>query len=193
MTSGLLTISVADATNFSLSIGDDCPVYTDATATKGLVMSADPNVGCHVAVFFKPQTVGTGTFETDLTMRATPGSLKTIHITGVAQSAMHTNPATSAVRGTSCTIENPCLVTAYLDAGAPLTSYVKTSITGGNYMIVEDQCVATKMLGGDSCRIYVAYLGTTAEPLKTGTLTVNGGNAGNTATLVLNSTNPPAQ
>jgi hypothetical protein len=192
MTSGLLTISVGDSTNFSLSIGDDCPLYTDPTATKGLVMSPLPNVGCHVSVFFKPQTLGTGTFETDLTMRATPGSLKSIHITGVAQSAMHTSPATSTVMGTACTIDSPCQVTAYLDRTAPLTSYVKTSITGGNYMIVEDQCVATKMLGGDSCRIYVAYLGTTAEPLKTGTLTVNGGNAGNTATLVLNSITPPA-
>jgi hypothetical protein len=186
-TSGLLTIAVADTTNFSISVNDGCPVYTDPLATTGLPM----NGRCQVSVTFTPKTLGTGTFETDLTIRATPGSLKTIHITGVSQSALHiANTAPIIINPATYTIDAPYDIMVYLDAGAPLTSYVQTSITGGNYAIVEDQCVATKLTGSDACLIKVAPLFTAATPNKTATLTVNGGVAGNSATATLNSTTP---
>jgi hypothetical protein len=187
MTSGLLTIAIADATNFSLSVDADCPVYTNATAEQGLVMDTD----CLVGVTFKPQTLGTGTFETDLTFKATPGSLKTVHVTGIAQSAMHIANAAPIVIAPSYTIENPYVITVYVDPNTPMTSYIKTTLAGGNFVIVEDQCVATKMSDGDSCRIKVAPLYTVAEPNKTATLTVNGGAAGNSVTATLNSITPP--
>jgi hypothetical protein len=191
MTSGLLTIAIGDATNFSI-VSDDCPLVTDPTLTDkdGLVM----NTQCNVEILFKPQTLGTGTFETDVTMRATPGSLKNVHLTGVAVSAMHTSPPNTppvVMSATACTIDSPCSIVAYLDEGAPLTAFVKTSLSGGNYRIVEDQCVATKMLGGDSCLIKVAPLFTANDPLKSGTLTVDGGSPGATATLILYSQTPP--
>lgn len=189
LTSGLLTIAIGDTTNFSLAVDSDCPVYTDATAEHGLVMDTD----CLVGVTFTPKTLGTGTFETSLTFRATPGSLKTVVVSGIAQSAMHISNTAPIVIAPSptYTVDSPYTITVYMDPGAPMTSYIKTTLTGGNFVIVEDQCVATKMDDGDTCRIKVAPLYSTAEPNRTATLTVNGGSAGNSVTATLNSITPP--
>jgi hypothetical protein len=89
-------------------------------------------------------------------------------------------------------IDNPVRITFALSSGAPDTSYLKTTLTGANFMVVQDECLMTKLSSGQSCDIYVAFLGTKppVAPNQTATLTVNGGSAGATASAALNSIAP---
>jgi hypothetical protein len=92
------------------------------------------------------------------------------------------------INATSPTVlAGPHTYTVTLNAAAPTTAYVTTGLSGGNYFVTLDECVATKLTGGDTCQITVVPLFTAATPTKTGTLTVSGGNPGNSVSLVLNS------
>jgi hypothetical protein len=158
---------------------------------------------CYIALYFKPQSLGTnGTLSTTLTVKATPGNTVTLSLSGTAVSALTTNesPGPVVVNTTNSSVlgpngeVGPYPITVYIAAFAPQTAFLKTSISGSDYKIVYDSCVATKLsgMGGPyACEIGVVYLGTANTPLKTGTLTVNGGSAGQSVSLVLNSTTTP--
>ena len=185
--SGLLTIALADKTNFTL-VGGSCPDLGTGPKPTGLPGGTE----CTAVVQFIPQTLpANGTFTTTLDFNATPGNAQRVNISGTAVTSLTTDPATSAVFGSTCDINNTsCNITVYNADGAPTTSYLQTSIVGGNYVIVEDTCVAMKLAGGQNCRITVAALFTANTPLKTATLNINGGAPGNSASLTLNSTAP---
>jgi hypothetical protein len=187
--SGVLAAALQDQVNFTLvSTGaNDCVKGTNfGAATKPVgVTDLTP---CTLGVRFIPQTLGTGTFTSNLTITGTPGGTKTVAITGTAKSALTidaTSPTVLAAEHTYTVTLSSGVTGAFAT-----TAYLVTSLSGSNYFITQDECVATKLTAGDSCQITVVPLFTAATPLKTGTLTVNGGTAGTTATLVLNSTTP---
>ena len=197
-TSGLFTLTLVDKVNFSIvddpSSATRCLLAsdTDAATETGLVGGAT----CTVVIKFNPKTLPTtGTFQTTLTVSdgsaATPPVLT---ITGTVISALTANPA--GPTGPIGPITSPTPITFTLTAGAPTTAYLKTGISGANFMIVRDDCVNTKL--GDtvnSCMIWVAFTGASPTPLQTGTLSVSGGatvSVGNSASVVLDSTTPPA-
>jgi hypothetical protein len=190
-TSGLFTLTLADTVNFTI-VGTTCPQASDATAADEVGLGTATVLTCTATVAFKPQTLGTGTFTTTLLFAASPGNSKTLTLTGTAVSALTITNATPVVAGLGATVDAPLAINVVLNGDAPQTSYIHTTLTGGNYTIVEDNCAYTKLTGGDSCIIRVAYLGAPVTPLKTGTLTVDGGTPGQRASVVLNSTTPPA-
>ena len=176
-TSGPLTAAVTDAVNFTVT-GGTCNSNAALPTPVGVAAGGS----CTVIVQFNPQTLGTGTFTTNLTITGTPGGTKTVPITATAVSAL-TFAAATAVQGTV----GPVTYVATL-VGSGQTSYITTSMSGTSYFIADDGCVATK-LGGSlpmTCSIKVEFVATSATPTTTGTLTVNGG-PGMTATLVISS------
>ena len=179
-TSGALTGAVVDSTNFTVT-GGTCNADAALAHPTGL----DATESCTVIVTFNPQTLGTGTFTTNLTITGTNGESKTVPITATAKSALaFTTPATATtVLGSGSATYTVTL------SGTSQTGYISTSMSGTSYFISEDTCVATK-LGGvlpTTCSVKVEFVASSATPTKTGTLTVNGGSAGMTATLVVNS------
>jgi hypothetical protein len=187
--SGVVKVTLADTTNFSI-VSDGCSTLEDAGTARGL----NGSESCGVSIRFQPQTLGTGTFTTTLTFSATPGSTQTVTITGTAISALMVSPVGPVTINPLSlpTVASPLTVNVWLQSGAPATDYIKTSMSGSAFIIVEDQCVANKLQSGYSCHVKVAYVGGTVTPLKTSTLTINGGSAGNSASVVFNSTTPPA-
>jgi len=190
--SGVVKVTLADTQNFVLDT-DTCSTLENLDGTPRGLSSGE---SCAAVVFFQPQTLGTGTFTTTLTFTATPGSTQTVTITGTAVSALKVSPVGPVTLdpppATPPSVANPFTVNVWLEPGADATDYIKTSISGSAFIIVEDQCVANKLRSGYSCHIKVAYVGGAVTPLKTSTLTINGGSAGNSASVVFNSTTPPA-
>jgi hypothetical protein len=175
-TSGVVAVALADTTNFAI-VDNTC-----ADKTTGLV-SLDT---CKVSLYFKPQTLpANGTFTTTLTFTASPGGTKTVNITGKASSGLTITPSGPVTVGVSGGV--PVMqqfVVAY--TGETPTAALVTTLTGDNYIIRQDQCVTTQLSAGDSCQIWVQLkTGVAATPQKTGTLTVNGGSAGATASVAL--------
>jgi hypothetical protein len=187
--SGVLAIALQDSTNFTIlsaTGANDCAGTNHAGATPPLgLTTAYPT--CTVSVKFIPQTLGTGTFNSNLTFTDPngigTGKVKTVAITGTAISALAFTPA-----ATTATVKTTATFTVTLDAGvAKSTPFLKTSISGSNYIITQDECVVNKLAPGDSCQISVLFVGTAATPAKTGTLTVDGGSDGLKAVLSLTS------
>jgi hypothetical protein len=188
--SGVLAIAVADTTNFAVvlgSAGGTCGALINATTPVGLAAGAS----CTVGVTFKPQALaGTGALPTTLTVTGTPGGTKTLPITATAISGLTITG--SGVSAGAVVSAAPLTVTVTLVAGSAVkdTAFLKTSISGSSYYITNDECVANVLSAGDSCQITINFVATAATPLKTGTLTVNGGTPGASASLVLNSVAP---
>jgi hypothetical protein len=190
---GVLAIALQDAANFTIlpATGvNDCAGTNHAGATTPVGLTT-AHLTCTVSVEFIPQALGTGTFTSNLTFTDPNGTgaaaVKTVAITGTAVSALTvTTPATSPV----VVATTPLPVTVTLSSGVPgtfLTPFLNTSISGGNYIITEDECVANKLSAGNTCQITVQFVGSAATPAKTGTLTIDGGSPGLRATLNLTS------
>jgi hypothetical protein len=181
--SGPLTIAVDDKVNFAVVLGT-------ASGTCGALINAPTPAGlaggeqCTVVVTLQPASLdGTGALTTNLTVTGTPGGTKTLPVTATAASALTISPAGPQVSSTSLT----ATVSLAAGSGVKDTKPLVTGISGGNYYITQDQCVTTVLRAGESCQITVNFVATSATPTKTGTLTVNGGSAGASASLVINS------
>ncbi|HTY26726.1 MAG TPA: choice-of-anchor D domain-containing protein, partial [Mycobacterium sp.] len=200
-TSGLLTVTLGDTTNFTL-VGTGCPLASDTTQKNGglgnVPIHWTGGLMCPVYVGFKPQAVGN--LSTKLTVTASPGSAQNLTISGKGTSAMIITSSLGSgpivVDGNNSSIASPFVLEVEMATSAPQTAFIKTTLAGTGYEIVYDSCVATKLSGSMpgpfACEIGVAFTGTAATPLKTATLTVNGGSAGQSASIVLNSTTPPS-
>jgi hypothetical protein len=82
------------------------------------------------------------------------------------------------------------LLTVTKDDTAVPTAALDTSITGTDFMLVDDQCYGKVLSGAGSdptvsCTMVVKYIGLTTTTAKTATVTVNGGSAGQSAAIVV--------
>jgi hypothetical protein len=186
MTTGLLTLTLGDKVNFAIDT-TNCPLATNVPLpTSGLVGGGS----CQVDIIFTPKTLpANATFTTTLTASEAGGSTPAVlAITGYAKSAL--SCGASPLNAVTNSTTSPKEIVCSLALGAPTTSYLKTSLTGTDFMVVWDDCLVTKLSSNQSCSVFVAFIGTAPTTNKTSTLTVNGGVAGNSASVVINSSTP---
>jgi hypothetical protein len=183
-TSNVLTITLGDKTNYSI-VSDTSSGTCAALAAASTPVGLAPGTSCKVAVEFNPQTLGTGTFGTNLTIS---GITLPVTITGTAISALSiagTSGATSPSAGV-WVVPTTGVFTVTKAAG-PTTALLTTAITGGNYIITKNKCVGVALSGSDTCEIDVLFTGTAGA---SGTLSVSDGTPGNAITVTLDSVSP---
>ena len=184
-TSGVVAVTLGGtgATQFQL-VGTTCPPNV------GLVSGT----GCTVTARFAPTALSSdgNAITATLNVTATPGSAAPSTIIGMPKSALTITPiddGTAAAPKITMTGQRQ-LLTVTKDNNAVPTAALDTSISGTDFMLVDDQCYGKVLSGlgssaGGHCTILVKYIGLTTSTAKTATVTVNGGSAGQSAAIVV--------
>lgn len=172
-------------------MGTSCP------PNKGLELG-DPE--CYVYVRFAPTALSAEDegFGATLNVNATPGSAAPLSLTGTSKSALSVQQATGTplkvvidATGTSATT----VLTVWNDitvGNAAQTSPLKTSLSGTEFTMIDDQCYGKMLKGNTSCTIQVKYIGAATNTEKTTTLTVDGGSVGQSVSVVVGYTGAAA-
>jgi hypothetical protein len=185
MPTGVVTASLAgtNADQFTI-VGTNCPPNV------GLASGAN----CTVDVRFTPKALSTdgNAFTATLNVAATPGGPKSTSIQGTPKSALSIDPPGSGTATPKTYAMGSVGVTFRVtkDATAVATAPLKTSITGSDFMLVNDRCYGEILSGSGSasqCDLSVKYIGRSTATAKTATITVNGGSAGQSVAIIVSS------
>jgi hypothetical protein len=190
-TSGVVAVTLggAGATQFQL-VGTTC--------APNVGLSPGPLVGCTVTVRFAPTALSAdgNAITATLNVTATPGSAAPATILGMPKSALTIAAIdTGTIPPTRVMAAQTETFTITKDATAVPTAALDTSITGTDFILVDDQCYG-KVLSGSgasaTCHLFVKYIGLATTTAKTATLTVNGGSAGQSASVLVSFTGAAA-
>jgi len=188
-TSGVVAVTLggAGATQFQL-VGTDCAPNVGLSS----------GTGCTVTVRFAPTALSAdgNAITATLNVTATPGSAAPTTILGMPKSALTIAAIdTGTIPPTRVMAAQTETFTITKDATAVPTAALDTSITGTDFILVDDQCYG-KVLSGSgasaTCRLFVKYIGLATTTAKTATLTVNGGSAGQSASVLVSFTGAAA-
>jgi hypothetical protein len=201
------TITNGDNANDYIPTGVVTASLTGAQADQFVVVgnSCPPNVGltsgasCQVTVRFMPKTLSSSgnAFTATLNVAATPGGPKTATLQGTPKSALTIDPP-GAGPAVPATLTMGSVTQAFRitkDANAVATSPVTTSITGTDFMLVDDRCYGQILSGNGNkatCDVSVKYIGRSTSSAKTATITVNGGSEGQSVAIIVSYTGAEA-
>jgi hypothetical protein len=184
-TSGVVAVAIggAGASQFRL-------VGTTCAPNIGLAAAAT----CQATLRFAPTALSPdgNAITATLNVTATPGSAAPLTMLGMPKSALTIgliDLGTDASPKITMTGQRQLLTVTKDDTAVP-TAALDTSITGTDFMLVDDQCYGKVLSGAGSdptvsCTMVVKYIGLTTTTAKTATVTVNGGSAGQSAAIVV--------
>jgi len=189
---GVVTASLtgAQADQFTV-VGNTCPPN----------VGLDSNESCTVTVRFTPNMLSSNgnAFTATLNVAATPGGPKTTTLQGTPNSALTisppgTGPAVPATY-TLASANVGITFTVTKEGTAVATAPLKTSITGTDFMLVDDLCYGEILSGSGSdasCKLTVKYIGRSTSTEKKATITINGGSEGQSVSIIVSHTGDEA-
>jgi hypothetical protein len=189
-TSGVVSVGITgtNANQFQL-VGTTCPPNIGLASGQG----------CQATVRFAPTVLSPdgNAFTASLNATATPGTAPAVTILGMPKSALTITPNTGTAAAPTYTIPVTAVAAQQfvvtLDSTAVPTAALDTSITGSNFMLIDDECYGQILTDSNpTCTMTLKYIGSGASTAVSTTLTVNGGTPGQSGSIVVSYTGTAA-
>ena len=189
-TSGVVAVGITgtNASQFQL-VGTTCPPNIGLKSGEG----------CQATIRFAPTALSPdgNAFTASLNATATPGTAPAVTILGMPKSALTITPNTGTAAAPTFTIPVGATAsqqfTVTLDSTAVPTAALDTSITGANFMLIDDECYGKILTDSNpNCLMMLKYIAPGTATAVSTTLTVNGGTPGQSVSIVVSYTGTAA-